>query len=269
MGVVRTQPGAATAVRRVGARLFFVAALVAVVVSLSVVAAHAEGEKTDSSEFWTVASEDHFPPYNFTSKGQRTGIDTLIVNAVLKELGVSPVHKAVSWPEVVKLIDSNQVDIAFQFVGSEDRFKRYIMIGPFRVGTTVIMMNKGKAVPFKTIADLVGLRIGVVKGFNYAPEFDSATNLIKFPAGGSLTNFRRLFLDIVDAIVGDRKTLEYFAEQDGALDKVEVLEKPLILAPRYIAMPRQRAAKAERFRAAFERLKANGTIDRIIADWQE
>ena len=236
---------------------------------LAPAAAKADGDKTENSEYWTVASEDHFPPYNFTNKGQRTGIDTLIVNAVLAELGVTPLHKAVSWPEVVKMLDTNRVDLAFQFVGSEERFKKYIMIGPFRTGTTVIMVKKGKAVPFSTVNDLVGLRIGVVGGFKYAPDFDAATNLTKVEAGGSLTNFRRLFLDIVDAIVGDRKTLEFFAEQDGSLSRVDFLEKPLVMAPRYIAFPRQRADKAERFRKAFEKLKAQGVIDRIVADWQE
>ncbi|MEI8393902.1 MAG: transporter substrate-binding domain-containing protein [Rhodospirillaceae bacterium] len=256
--------GSAMALRGV----LFAGLLVIGIVSMAA-SVGAEAGKTSGPEYWTVASEDHFPPYNFTSKGKRTGIDTLIVEAILKELGVNPQHRAVSWPEVVKMLDSNQVDIAFQFVGNETRFKKYFMIGPFRTGTTVIMMKKGTAVPFNTIDDLTKLRIGIVSGFNYAPDFDKAQNLTKVPAGGSLTNFRRLFLDIVDAVVGDRKTLEYFAEQDGLSNKLEILEKPLILAPRYIAMPRQRAERAERFRAAFEKLKADGTIERVIADWQE
>ncbi len=269
MGVEWCLRKAAVSVRGTAAAILFVLVVFLIGGVVFSAAALAEGEKVESAEYWTVASEDHFPPYNFTNKGQRTGIDTLIVNAILAEIGVNPLHKALSWPEVVKLLDTNRVDVAFQFVGSEERFRKYILVGPYRTGTTVIMVKKGKAVPFKTVNDLVGLRIGVVKGFNYAPDFDTATNLTKVEAGGSLTNFRRLFLDIVDAIVGDRKTLEYFAEQDGSLNRVEFLERPLIMAPRYIAFPRQKADKAERFRAAYERLKAQGVIDRIIADWQE
>ncbi|MEI6557694.1 MAG: transporter substrate-binding domain-containing protein [Rhodospirillaceae bacterium] len=257
------------AVRNLTVRTLFAVAVLGAGVAGVPAGAGAEAAKSGGTEYWTIASEDHFPPYNFTNKGQRTGIDTQIVNAILKELGVEAQHKAVSWPEVVKLLDTGKVDVAFQFVGNEERFKKYFMIGPFRVGTTVIMMKKGKTVPFNTVKDLVGLRIGIVKGFSYSPDFDAADFLTKIPAGGSLTNFRRLFLDIVDAIVGDRKTLEYFAEQDGLRDKVDVLEKPLILAPRYIAMPRAQADKAARFRDAFERLKAVGAIDRIITDWQE
>ena len=201
-----------------------------------------------NAEYWTVASEDHFPPYNYSFNGNRTGIDTEIVNALLKELNVTPVHRPLSWSEVVQSMDENTADIGFQFIASPARFAQYNMIGPFRTGTT-------------------SYRIGVVDGFSYAPDFDAATYLDKLASSSNVVNFRRLILGRVDVIIGDLHVLNYMARQDGRLKDVRVLPKPVGLIPRYIALPKARKEKAERLQAAFVKLRDNGTIARILDNW--
>ena len=244
--------------------LRFAAALVLAIVGMAGDAVAANGGR----EIWKVASEHDFPPYNFTSKGQRTGIDTLIAEAVLAEMGVTPLHIAVSLPEVKQLLDQNAVHMGFQLIGTEKARRRFILVGPFREGRTELMVKKGAAIRFDSLDDLVGLRLGVVRGFAYSEAFGADKRLTKVRAYASLTNFRRLFLGVVDAVVGDRLTLLYYADLDGVRpDKFEFLPKPLAIEPRYFAFPLKRAAEAARFQAALDRLKADGTIDRIIASW--
>ncbi|MCW2241050.1 substrate-binding periplasmic protein [Azospirillum canadense] len=219
------------------------------------------------AEYWTIASEDHFPPYNYSFNGNRTGIDTEIVNALLKELGVTPVHRPLAWTEVVQSMDENTADVGFQFVASPARFAQYNMTGPFRTGTTVFMVRKDSPITFERLEDLAPYRIGVVDGFSYAPDFDAATYLEKVPASSNVVNFRRLMLGLVDVIVGDLHVLNYMAKQDGRLKNVRVLPKPVGLIPRYIALPKARKEKAERLQAAFVKLRDNGTITRIVDSW--
>lgn len=219
------------------------------------------------AEYWTIASEDHFPPYNYSFNGTRTGIDTEIVNAMLKELGVTPVHRPLSWSEVVQSMDNNTADVGFQFIASPARFAQYNMIGPFRTGTTVVMVRKDSEITFDRLEDLAPYRVGVVDGFSYAADFDAATFLDKIPSSSNVVNFRRLILGRVDVIVGDLHVLTYMARQDGRLKDVKVLAKPLGIVPRYIALPKMRKEKAERLQAAFVRLRDNGTIDRIAESW--
>ncbi|WP_449235287.1 substrate-binding periplasmic protein [Azospirillum doebereinerae] len=219
------------------------------------------------AEYWTIASEDHFPPYNYSFNGNRTGIDTEIVNALLKELDVTPVHRPLSWNEVLQSMDGNTADVGFQFIASPARFAQYNMIGPFRTGTTVFMVRKDSTITFDRLEDLSPYRIGVVDGFNYESAFDAATYLDKVPSSSNVVNFRRLILGRVDVLVGDLHVLTYMAKQDGRLKDVRVLPKPLGLVPRYIALPKARKEKADRLQAAFVKLRDNGTIDRIVDSW--
>lgn len=219
------------------------------------------------AENWLVASEDFFPPYNFTLRGKRTGMDTEIVEAMLKEVGVYPVHRPMTWPEVVRAHDENEVDVAFQFFTSPRRLERGHLIGPYRVGATVLMVRSNSDITYTGIEDLRGLRVGVVEGFEYTPEFDKSQVFEKIPSSSSVVSFRRLLLGRVDAIAGDLQVLKYLADSEGRAASVKILPKPLAMVPRYISVPKARADKAERLRTAYEKLKKDGTIDAIIRNW--
>lgn len=219
------------------------------------------------AEIWTTASEENFPPYNFTENGKRTGIDTQIIEAVFTAIGVTPVHRVLPWAEVIAAVDMNLVDVAYQFVGNPERFEKYHLIGPHRIGETVFMARADSAIRFNTLEDLRGLRIGVVQGFAYTPEFDKATFLTKEAAANNLINIRLLLARRLDLVVGDRHALAYFVEQDGRLADIRFLAKPLGYVPRYLAMPKARTEKAARFRAALQALQRDGAIQAIIDRW--
>ncbi|MFC5354372.1 substrate-binding periplasmic protein [Azospirillum himalayense] len=220
------------------------------------------------AENWTVASEDYFPPYNFTERGKRTGMDTEIVDAMLKDIGVYPVHRPMAWPEVVRAHDENEVDVAFQFFTSPRRLERGHLIGPYRVGATVLMVRSNAEIDYTRIDDLQGLRIGVVDGFEYTPEFDKSPLFEKVRSSSNVVSFRRLLLGRVDAIAGDLQVLRYLAESEGRTNSVKILPKPLAMVPRYISVPKLRADKAERLQAAYEKLKRDGSIDAIVRAWE-
>ncbi|MBY6263692.1 amino acid ABC transporter substrate-binding protein [Azospirillum sp. 412522] len=220
------------------------------------------------AENWFVASEDFFPPYNFTLRGKRTGMDTEIVEAMLKEVGAYPIHRPMTWPEVVRAHDENEVDVAFQFFTSPRRLERGHLIGPYRVGATVLMVRNNSEIDYKSVEDLRGLRIGVVEGFEYTPEFDKSELFERIGSSSNVVSFRRLLLGRVDAIAGDLQVLKYLAENEGKTASVRILPKPLAMVPRYISVPKPRTEKAERLRAAYEKLKKDGTIDAIIHNWE-
>ncbi|WP_353858750.1 transporter substrate-binding domain-containing protein [Azospirillum formosense] len=220
------------------------------------------------AENWTVASEDYFPPYNYTERGKRTGMDTEIVDALLKDIGVYPVHRPMGWPEVVRAHDENEVDVAFQFFTSPRRLERGHLIGPYRVGATVLMVRSNAEITYTGIEDLRGLRIGVVDGFEYTPEFDKSSLFERVSSSSNVVSFRRLLLGRVDAIAGDSQVLRSLADSEGRTGSVKILPKPLAMVPRYMSVPKPRAEKAARLQAAYEKLKRDGTIDAILRRWE-
>jgi len=220
-----------------------------------------------STEIWTVASESFFPPYNYTFKGRRVGVDTEIVEAMLKVINVTPVHQAQGWNEVVRALDGNKVDVAFQFLGTGKRDQTTFLIGPYRTGVSVLMVRRNSKLEYETPADLVGKRIGIVEGYDYGPEFENTAGIRKLYSSNNTINFRRLLIGRVDAIVGDKQVLLFNAEYYGQSEKIRVLSKPILSADRFVAMPKARPEKAARLKTAFERIKADGTLAEILTRW--
>jgi len=220
-----------------------------------------------STEIWTIASESFFPPYNYTFKGRRVGVDTEIVEAMLKLINVTPVHQAQGWNEVVRALDGNKVDVAFQFLGTGKRAQTTFLIGPYRTGVSVLMVRRNSKIEYEKPADLVGKRIGIVEGYDYGPEFENTAGIRKLYSSNNMINFRRLLTGRVDAIVGDKHVLLFNAEYYGQSERIKVLPKPILSADRFVAVPKARPEKAARLKAAFERIKADGTLAEILARW--
>jgi polar amino acid transport system substrate-binding protein len=221
------------------------------------------------AETWALACEENFPPYNFIENGVKTGIDTEIVQAVLKRIGVQADLQVYPWNRVVYLLDKDEVDLAYQFAQSPERMEKYVMVGPIRTGRTGFAVPADSPAHYETLDDLKGLKIGVVKGFHYSDEFDSSTTLTKIdtPTNNQIL-VRMLVGSRLDAIIGDVDTLRYFAAKEGVTSKIRFLPKIHKEMVRYVAFPKSKADKAERFRVALEAMQADGTIKAIIHRWE-
>lgn len=220
------------------------------------------------AETWTVVCEEEFPPYNYTEDGKKTGIDTEIVYAVLKEIGVTPAHDGLPWNRVVAMLDQNQTDLAYQFVGTPERMERYSMVGPIRVGHTVFAVPVDSALAYDTLEDLKGKTIGLVQGFSYSTEFNEAGFLNKdVSATNNEILVRKLAAKRYDVIIGDFNTLNFLAARNHLSEQIRFLPKVYQDVPRYVAFPKQRADKADRFRAGLEAVRARGEIDAILKRW--
>lgn len=221
------------------------------------------------AEEWVVFSEEDFPPYNFFEDKARVGLDHDIVNAVLAEIGVTPVHRTTPWARVVDSVDQNQTDLAYQFAPKPARFESYWMVGPHRTGETVLAVHADDQGAYETLEDFSGKMVGVLQGYSYTPEFDNAGFITKSPTTTNESNVRKLAARRVDAIIGDKSTILYVAGREGVRDQIRILPKALAEVPRYIAFPRPREEKAKRFEAGLNALIARGEIQAIIDRWAQ
>jgi polar amino acid transport system substrate-binding protein len=219
---------------------------------------------------WVIASESNYYPYNYWEKGRRTGLDAEIVEAILLDLGVTPVERTMTWPEVVKTVEAGACDMGYQFAlnyGDPMDALPYILVGPFRDGEPVLMVRADSTIEVKSLADLEKYRVGIVEGYKSVKGFDQLARIEKLLSATTTVNLRRLLLGRVDVIIGDRAALQATADRDGKLDQVRILAMALPKMPRYFAFPKNRRDKAERFRVSFEKLRDNGTIEEIVKRW--
>src|SRR5262249_22937948 len=110
--------------------------------------------------------------------------------------------------------------------------------------------------------------IGLVQGFSYSKEFNEAGFLTKdISATNNEMLVRKLAAKRYEVIIGDFNTLNFLATRNNLSEQIRFLPKVYQDVPRYVALPKQRADKAERFRVALEALKARGEIDAILKRW--
>lgn len=221
------------------------------------------------AETWRIACDNNFPPYNFIDNGRVVGLDAEIVAAVVKQAGAEVDFEPQPWSRVQDMLARGEVDAAFQFVGRPDRFEKYFMIGPHRMGHTVFAARSGSNIPVQDVNALRGYRIGAIRGYTYGPAFDQATQLTKdTTAGDNLQLVRMLAAGRVDLIIGDREALMHFARQAGLHAQMQVLQPVLSEVPRYIAVPRSKPAIAARLEKALAELRRNGGLEQILKRWE-
>jgi polar amino acid transport system substrate-binding protein len=239
-------------------------AVIAIILLLAALA----GFTPARAETWIVASEEAFPPYSFTRNGRRVGIDVEIVEAALKAIGVSAQHQPLPWSRVIYSIDHDLVDLAFQFVGTPERFSRWTMVPLNRMSQTVLALPKASSFDYTGIADLKGMTIGVVQGYRYDEAFDQATQFRRESAEDNLLNLKKLAAGRLDAVIGDLSTLHYLARENGLVDQIRYAGKPVVQVPRYVAFPQARAERARRFADGMKRITDDGTLAMILQVWR-
>jgi polar amino acid transport system substrate-binding protein len=217
---------------------------------------------------WQIACDDDFAPYNWMENGKLVGLDAELVGHLVRRTGAEPLFLPSSWNRVRIALDKGQVDAAFQFIPLPERFEKYHMVGPYRVGDTVFACRKGKAVAFNTLDDLAGWRIGAVQGFTYGGGFEQSTTLtVERAAANNRQLVRMLAAERVDFILIDRLTLLYNARTEGLIERFDILPTPLTKVQRYVALPLDRAGKAEQLNAALAEAEADGSMQAIRNRW--
>jgi polar amino acid transport system substrate-binding protein len=222
------------------------------------------------AETWTMVSEDDVPPFVSIDQGHEAGLDVDLMAAVLREAGVGADPRGVPWNRVLQMLDRGKADLGFPFVDAPEYRARYILVGPIRLGRSALVGVAGTRIEFKEFSDLKRFVVATVQGYAYSPAFDAAAGLRKDETATSqLLLLKKLIAERDDLIAGDADTLKALAAREGLTRQIAFLPRLIEEGPRYVAFPKDRAEKAERFRAALERLRAEGALDRIFDHWHD
>lgn len=152
---------------------------------------------------------------------------------------------------------------------SEERAANLAYSKPYLQNSIKFIKRKSSSISFTTLDDMAGVRIGVVGGYAYGPEFERARNLIKIPQNHVIQNLLRLTQGQIDVALGDELVLLHELNQylRNSMNQLELLPKPLAVRGLHVAVSKEHPQHKEiiaRFDQAIDAMRKDGSLARLV-----
>ena len=218
----------------------------------------------------TVGTNAEFPPFEYIGDdGEPDGFDIALIKAIGENIGREVVIENLEFSSLIAAIGS-KVDLAISGVTiTEERRQSVDFSDPYYEAVQFVIVPSGS--PIETMADLEGLTIGVQLGTT--ADFivsDDIADAIPVQYNKTVDAVNDLLNDRVDCVIVDKNPAFVFADRHfgvlEARDGAQFGFDPEFYA---IAMPKGDTELAEQINQALRDLKADGTFDRLVAEYIE
>lgn len=206
------------------------------------------------------------PTQYANAQGRAAGIYPAIVGAALEKIGmparleVQPFRRAMAGLGEASLAGG-------AVVLTPERHALAAFSAPYFTETVGVYTRGGA--PLRSVEQLRGKRVGVIRGWSYGAEFDAARAANAFvveEVDTDLANFRKLALGRVDAVMATTAAGELLRR----LPRFALFAtpgRPIMAVPIRLAINRNDARRSllARFDRAIEQMRRSGEIDAIAA----
>lgn len=207
---------------------------------------------------------NHWPPYATLDKGETKGISITVLREASRRAGYEARFVELPWKRCLQAVERGKIDAVID-AAERDEFLQ----GPasFSVYTNTFWFRAGETVGGNLPGALKGRRIGLVAGYTYGDELESAieaAGIVTDLASNDANNVDKLVARRVDAIIGDYVSTRLYAETNG-LRLTPAL--PHYSVDRlFPSFNKERAAVHNDIDAALSTMIEDGTVDRIYLD---
>lgn len=204
------------------------------------------------------------PPWGFVgADGKPTGMMFDIGNRIAQEAGLAYTNQLIPYARIAPDMARAKTDLVLRFSSEE----MVAVATPLVSVVTMPVIAIGPAGrQFKTLEDLRGLTVGVVRKSRYTDAFDNDPLIRKYEADNYLQIVRMLKIKRLDAGVGASAGLLYSAHMAGL--QPSELGLPLVIGSNdfvlHIAKNSLSAETANALSLAVKRLNQRGEIKKII-----
>lgn len=205
--------------------------------------------------------------------GKPTGIMFEIGNRIAEEAGFAYTNTIVPYARTAVNLQSGAADFVMRY-GNEQILESSIRVASIVKGTNIIV---GPATAhYKTLADLHGKSVGVMRGGSFYDGFDADKAIKKVAVGDYLQMLKMLQAGRFDACLGSTAGIYYTAHKLGI--KPDQLSAPWVLNSKDLELFYSKKTADEKtitaLKLALEKLKESGEIRKIISkymgdfDWE-
>ncbi len=218
----------------------------------------------DNGDTIVMGTNAAFPPYEFYDNDKIVGIDAEIAEAVAKKLGKKLEIKDMDFDSLLTAVQSGAIDIALAGMTVTDERKLSVDFSDtYATGVQVIIVKEGSKVA--TVDDLkdkiIGVQTGTTGDIYCTDEFGQEH--VKQYNNGALA-VAALNNGQVDCVVIDNEPAKNFVKVNAGL---KILETEYAVEDYAAAISKDNKDFLEDFNKALAELKADGTIDSIIAKY--
>ncbi len=238
--------------------------LLAIVLTLLMVVACFAGCGASDNKL-VMGTNAAFPPYEFVDDdGKIVGIDAEIAAAVAEKLGMELEIKDMEFDSLLTAVESGAIDFALAgMTVNEERLLTVDFSDTYATGVQVVIVKEGSDIA--SIDDLAEKMIGVQSGTTgdiYCTD-DFGQDHVKQYNNGALA-VAALMNGQVDCVVIDNEPAKNFVKANNGL---KILETEYAVEDYAAAISKDNTELKDKFNKALAELKADGTVDKIIAKY--
>ena len=213
----------------------------------------------------TMATNATFPPYEMTTdNGTIEGIDVDTAQAIADKLGLELQVDDMDFDAALLSVQQGKADIAMAGITVTDERKAVMAFSDsYATGIQSIIVPEGSDIA--TADDLAGKKIGTQRGttgYLYCSDDFGEDAVVAYDNG--LTAVQALNNGQVDAVVIDNEPAKAYVESNPGL---KILDTSYAEEDYAIGMNKDNTALLDAVNAALEELKADGTLDAIVAKY--
>lgn len=202
------------------------------------------------------------PPYGYVKNGAPTGLTFELGNAIAREAGLIPMNRIARLHRGVAEVGDGRADLIIMFPTPT---------------IEAVALNLGQVLDMETVVigrpgtklcspdDLHGKTVASVRDAKYDNRISGDSEITLYACKSYLHGLKLMLAKRVDAIIGPKLGL-YHTIKTNDLPRQEIGE-PLVLSVAHATVFLSRKAPAHyahRLHEAIKRLKANGTIDKLV-----
>lgn len=208
-----------------------------------------------------------WPPYTGENL-PGNGLAIAIVREAFDRAGYTTSVTIESWPRTLEGVEFGIYDVIAAAWYTNYRAKKYAFSEPYLSNSMRLIKRKDRRLRVESLADLAGLRVGVVRDYAYGEGFDQATDFVKIPQNHVIQNLLMLVDGKIDLTVGDELALrhEIMAFMPSKMAILEFLPRAIAFKDLHIAVSKQNPQYQQiirDFNKAFANMKADGALEKI------
>lgn len=210
---------------------------------------------------------DEWPPY-YGAGIAKQGFVTEVVKEAYKAVGYDVEVRFLPWERVMAMAKSGEVDGIMGAYYKKDREAAFKYSSPIGQSQLAFYKQRSKPYRYASLNDLKGKTVGIVRGYTYTPEFDSASGIKKDQSDNLQAALRKLLAGRVDFVLDDQRVIAYELKKSMAAQasQVEALSPPLQVNKLFVLISKKAPGadkKLNDFNRGIDIIKKNGVYARI------